>query len=64
MGQKVKMTKQQVEFFEIFGENANKRYYFINKIYERVDNDGNFIEKELKELPEGIVKYINNKREK
>ena len=61
---KINLTRQQQELFEILAQNANKKYYFFTKVYEKIDNDGNFIEKELKELPEGIQKYINNQREK
>jgi len=62
--EKINLTKQQRELLEIEGKNANKKYYFLPKVYEKVDNDGNYLVRELKELPEGIKKYIENERNK
>jgi len=62
--EKIKLTKQQIELLEFDGKNVNKKYYYLPNVYEKVDNEGNYLVKELKELPEGVIKYIENERNK
>lgn len=62
--EKIKLTKQQIELLEFDGKNVNKKYYYLSNVYEKIDNEGNYLVKELKELPEGVIKYIENERNK
>lgn len=59
---KITTTKQQDEFFQIYGMNVNKKYYFFPKVYIRTDNN-EYDEVDLKDLPEGVQKYIKSKSE-
>lgn len=38
----------------------NNKYYFFDKVYIKIDGSNEFEEVELKDLPEGIKKYIKS----
>lgn len=57
---KLQFTSQQNAIFETLASNANKKYYFFPKVYIKLDNN-QFEEVDLKDLPEGIQKYIQEK---
>ena len=60
---KLILSNQQNELFETLASNANKKWYFFIKVYEKVDNN-TYIEREVNEIPEGIKKYIDNQKNK
>ena len=56
---KVKLTSSQRDFVETMAKKVNNnKYYFFDKIYVKIDGTNEFEEKEFKDLPEGIKKYI------
>lgn len=57
---KISLTNQQNEIFETLALNANRKYFFFPKIYVKLDNN-EYEEKEIKDLPEGIQKYIQER---
>jgi len=58
---KLKLTKSVEDFFQIYASNVNKKYIFFPKVYEKVDNEGTYIERDLKDIPQGFQKYIREK---
>jgi len=60
---KIKLSKTQEEFIQLFGKVINNKYVFFPKIYIKKDNY-EYEEVSEHELPEGIQKYIINERNK
>ena len=56
----LKLTSQQNSFMEVVAEKCNKKYYYFPQVFIKLDNN-EFQEVALKDLPEGIQKYIQEK---
>lgn len=56
----LRLTSQQNSFVEVVAEKVNKKYYYFPQVFIKLDNN-EFQEVNLKDLPEGISKYIREK---
>lgn len=63
MNNKIKLTRQQEEFIQLFGKVINGKYVFFPNVYKKLDNY-EYEEMKEKDLPEGVKKYIENERNK
>ncbi len=59
---KLKLTSQQNEIFETVASNVNNKWFYFPKVYLKVGNN-EFEEKDYKDIPEGIKKYIESKKD-
>jgi hypothetical protein len=60
---KIKLTNQQNDFVEVQFERINDKWFFYNKVLKKIGIN-EFEEVEIKDVPEGIKKYINEKKSK
>ena len=60
---KIKLTNQQNDFIEVQFERINDKWFFYNKVLKKIGIN-EFEEVDIKDIPEGIKKYINEKKGK
>lgn len=60
---KIKLSSGQNDFIEVNFGRVNDKYFFYDKVLKKISNN-EYEEVEFKDLPEGIKKYINEKRSK
>lgn len=60
---KISLTQQQEEMFQLLGTTINGKYVYFPKIYIKTDSR-EYQEVDFEVLPEGIKKYINEKKGK
>lgn len=58
---KIKLTNQQNDFVEVNFERINDKYFYYKKVLKKVGIN-EFEEVNFEDLPEGIKKYINEKK--
>jgi len=60
---KIKLSSGQNDFIEVQFERINDKWFFYDKILKKIGIN-EFEEVEFQDLPEGIKKYINEKKSK